>query len=155
MPFFIPVKSYDTRVQVLNNISWVKGSHIFKAGAEWNRTEENQTFIGFANGRFIFNSVTSFQNYVQFGNNYVECSNALGVQVSTSLIGVRARWEHTISGPVQLYLQQAGVGGLQRRGRGDAEDPAARSRGVRPGQLESNAQPYGQLRPQVGRTEAA
>ncbi|HMG70236.1 MAG TPA: TonB-dependent receptor [Gemmatimonadaceae bacterium] len=111
MPFFIPVKSYDTRVQVLNNVSWVKGTHIFKAGAEWNRTEENQTFIGFANGRFIFNSVTSFENYVQFGNNYVECSNAAGVQVSTSLTGTCPP-TLTISGPVQLYLQQAGVGGL-------------------------------------------
>jgi hypothetical protein len=111
MPFFIPVKSYDTRVQVLNNVSWVRGTHIFKAGAEWNRTEENQTFIGFANGRFIFNSVTSFENYVQFGNNYVECSNAAGVQVSTSLTGTCPA-PLTISGPVQLYLQQAGVGGL-------------------------------------------
>ncbi|HMG13184.1 MAG TPA: TonB-dependent receptor [Gemmatimonadaceae bacterium] len=111
MPFFIPVKSFDTRVQVLNNVSWVKGAHIFKAGAEWNRTEENQTFIGFANGRFIFNSVTSFENYVQFGNNYVECSNAAGVQVSTSLTG-SCPATLTISGPVQLYLQQAGVGGL-------------------------------------------
>jgi hypothetical protein len=110
MPFFIPVKSYDTRVQVLDNVSWVKGNHLFKTGFEWNRTAEHQTFIGFANGRFIFNSVTSFENYVQFGNNYVECSNALGVQVSTSLTGA-CPVGTSISGPVQLYLQQAGVGG--------------------------------------------
>jgi hypothetical protein len=110
MPFFIPVKSYDTRVQVLDNVSWVRGNHLFKTGFEWNRTAEHQTFIGFANGRFIFNSVTSFENYVQFGNNYVECSNALGVQVSTSLTG-SCPVGTSISGPVQLYLQQAGVGG--------------------------------------------
>jgi hypothetical protein len=111
MPFFIPVKSYDTRVQVLDNISWVRGNHLFKTGFEWNRTAEHQTFIGFANGRFIFNSVTSFENYVRFGNNYVECSNALGIQVSTSLTGA-CPVGTSISGPVQLYLQQAGVGGI-------------------------------------------
>ena len=110
MPFFIPVKSYDTRVQVLDNISWVRGNHLFKTGVEWNRTAEHQTFIGFANGRFIFSSVTGFENYVNFGNNYVECSNAAGVQVSTSLTGT-CPVGTTISGPVQIYLQQAGVGG--------------------------------------------
>ncbi len=122
MPFFIPVKSYDTRIQVLNNVSWVRGSHIYKAGAEWNRTAEKQTFIGFANGRFIFNSVTSFENYVQFGNNYVECSNAAGVQVSTSLTGA-CPGGTSISGPVQLYLQQAGVGGRSVEEAGTQEIP--------------------------------
>jgi hypothetical protein len=110
-PFFIPVKSYDTRVQALDNISWVQGNHLFKTGFEYNRTAEHQTFVGFANGRFIFNSVTSFENYVRFGNNYVECSNAAGVQVSTSLTGA-CPVGTSISGPVQLYLQQAGVNGL-------------------------------------------
>jgi hypothetical protein len=110
-PFFIPVKSYDTRVQALDNVSWVRGNHIFKTGFEYNRTAEHQTFVGFANGRFIFNSVTSFQNYVTFGNNYVECSNGAGVQVSTSLTGACPVGTN-ISGPVQLYLQQAGVNGI-------------------------------------------
>jgi hypothetical protein len=111
MPFFIPVKSYDTRIQALDNISWVKGDHLFKTGFEWNRTAEHQTFVGFANGRFIFNSVTSFENYVRLGNLYVECSNAAGVQVSTNTTGACPAGT-TISGPVQLYLQQAGVNGL-------------------------------------------
>jgi hypothetical protein len=110
-PFFIPVKSYDTRVQALDNVSWVRGNHIFKTGFEYNRTAEHQTFIGFANGRFIFNSVTSFENYVRLGNLYVECSNAAGVQVGTSTTGACPAGQ-TISGPVQLYLQQAGVNGL-------------------------------------------
>jgi hypothetical protein len=111
MPFFIPVKSYDTRVQVLDNISWVRGNHLFKTGFEWNRTEENQTFIGFANGRFIFNSVNGFINYVNQGNGYVECSNPAGVVVITSNTGA-CPVGTTISGPVLLYLQQAGVGSL-------------------------------------------
>ena len=109
MPFFIPVKSYDTRVQALDNISWVRGNHIYKTGFEWNRTAEHQTFIGFANGRFIFNSVSGFQNYVTQGNNYKECSTPAGVFV-IGTIGA-CPGGTVISGPVLLYLQQAGVGG--------------------------------------------
>ena len=105
MPFFIPVKSHDTRIQALDNISLVRGNHLYKTGFEWNRTAETQTFIGFANGRFIFSSVTGFENYVQFGNGYVECSNG-----TTSITGA-CLGGATITGPVQLYLQQAGVNG--------------------------------------------
>ncbi|HVS59787.1 MAG TPA: TonB-dependent receptor [Gemmatimonadaceae bacterium] len=104
-PFFIPVKSYDTRVQALDNISWVQGNHLFKTGFEYNRTAEHQTFVGFANGRFIFSSVQGFENYVTFGRNYVECSDGSTSITGTCLTG-------TITGPVLLYLQQAGVNGL-------------------------------------------
>jgi hypothetical protein len=83
MPFFLPIKDHDTRIQLLDNISYARGDHFIKAGVEWNRTETDQTFIGFANGRFIFDGVTSFINYVENG-----------------------------TGTVLLYLQQAGVGGL-------------------------------------------
>ena len=110
MPFFIPIKAHDTRIQVLDNISLVRGNHLLKTGFEWNRTAETQTFIGFANGRFIFSSVNGFENYVRFGNSYVECSNALGVVVATSTVGTCPAGT-SISGPVLLYLQQAGVGG--------------------------------------------
>jgi hypothetical protein len=105
MPFFIPVKAYDTRFQVLDNLSFVRGDHLFKVGAEWNRTNVKQTFVGFANGRYIFSSVQGFINYVQQGPGYVECSNG-----STSTTGV-CPLATTISGPIVLYLQQAGVGG--------------------------------------------
>ena len=105
MPFFIPVKYYDTRVQLLDNLSIATGNHLIKAGIEWNRVESVQTFIGFANGRFIFGSVDGFLNYVQFGNQYVECSN--GTQSTAGRCPVGA----DIVGPVVLYLQQAGVGG--------------------------------------------
>jgi len=109
MPFFIPVQSYDTRLQVLNNISWVRGNHIFKTGVEWNKTAEHQTFVGFGNGRFIFNSVTGFQNFVAQGSNYHECSTPAGVFV-VGVVGA-CPVGTAISGPVLLYLQQVGVGG--------------------------------------------
>ena len=84
MPFFLPLHTaYDWRVQLLDNVSWTKGTHLFKAGVEWNRTEVNQTFVGFANGRMAFASVDGFIDYVNGG-----------------------------PGDVVLYLQQAGVGGL-------------------------------------------
>ncbi|HET7251375.1 MAG TPA: TonB-dependent receptor, partial [Gemmatimonadales bacterium] len=77
MPFFLPIKDHDNRIQLLDNFSFAKGTHLFKFGGEWNRTETVQTFIGFANGRMAFNSVTGFINYVTQGNGYVECHDTL------------------------------------------------------------------------------
>jgi outer membrane receptor protein involved in Fe transport len=74
-PFFLPVEAYDTRLQLLDNVSLARGTHFFKAGGEWNRTSVRQTFQGFANGRAIFSSVDGFLNYNRFGPGYVECSN--------------------------------------------------------------------------------
>jgi carboxypeptidase family protein len=91
LPFFLPIPvDHDTRVQLLDNVSYARGDHFIKAGAEWNRTETVQTFIGFANGRFIFDNVTGFENFVTLGPSYKDASG----------------------GPVLLYLQQAGVNGL-------------------------------------------
>ncbi len=106
MPFFIPVEYYDTRIQALDNISVAKGDHLIKAGVEWNRVESVQTFIGFANGRYIFSSTDGFLNFVAQGNGYVECADG-----STSTTGACPDGTD-ITGPVLLYLQQSGVGGL-------------------------------------------
>ena len=83
MPFFIPVDYYDTRVQLLDNLSFARGDHFFKLGAEYNKVHSVQTFLGFANSRYIFADVTSF----------------LAFAADPSQIG-----------GVLLYLQQAGVG---------------------------------------------
>ena len=106
MPFFIPIEYYDTRIQALDNISVAKGDHLIKAGVEWNRVESVQTFIGFANGRYIFSSLDGFLNFVAQGNGYVECADG-----STSTTGACPDGTD-ITGPVLLYLQQSGVGGL-------------------------------------------
>jgi hypothetical protein len=82
MPFFIPVEYYDTRVQFNDNVSFLRGAHAIKAGAEYNRVNSVQTFLGFANGRYIFDSTAGFLEDVK---------------------------NHT-SNHVLLYLQQAGVG---------------------------------------------
>src|SRR5581483_2566069 len=36
MPFFLPVKYYDTRKQVTDNLSFLRGDHSFKAGFDYN-----------------------------------------------------------------------------------------------------------------------
>ena len=65
MPFFIPVDYYDKRIQFNDNLSWIKGRHAIKAGVEFNRVNSVQTFLGFANGRYIFSSTDGFLNYAQ------------------------------------------------------------------------------------------
>jgi len=110
MPFFIPVQYHDTRVQINENISWSTANHFFKAGVEVNKTRAFQTFVGFANGRFIFSSTEGFLNYTA-NPNYIECGNADGDYVTSSDDGTCPAGTTPI-GPVLLYLQQAGVGGL-------------------------------------------
>lgn len=102
-PFFIPVQYHDTRWQLNENMTWLKGQHTIKAGLEYNQTSAFQTFIGFANGRFIFSSTDGFLNYIE-NPNYVECSDGSSSPDGTCPEGT------SITGPVLLYLQQAGVG---------------------------------------------
>jgi hypothetical protein len=105
MPFFIPVDYYDTRIQFNDNVSWLRGAHSIKAGVEYNKVDSVQTFVGFANGRYIFSSTDGFLNYLQ-NPNYVECSDGTSSQTGTCAGGA------SVTGPVLLYLQQAGVGGI-------------------------------------------
>ena len=114
MPFFLPIDYYDTRVQVLDNVSIARGDHLIKFGAEWNRVESVQTFIGFANGRFIFNSVDGFLRYTEAGSAYVECPGeapgAGSPRAGPTPCGVDGGGNPILPvGPVLLYLQQAGV----------------------------------------------
>ncbi len=89
MPFFIPVEYDDDRLQLNNNVSILKGNHSIKAGIEYNDVGSSQTFIGFANGRYIFSTVDDF---IAYASNPTPPSDP--------------------NGPVLLFLQFAGVGGL-------------------------------------------
>ena len=115
-PFFIPVEYYDTRFQINNNVSVIKGRHAIKFGVEFNRVESVQTFLGFANGRIIFSSTDGFLNYAR-NPRYVECSNGSTSQTGTCPAG------SDITGPVLLYLQQAGVSPLSVEEAGTQEIP--------------------------------
>ncbi len=116
MPFFIPVKYYDTRLQLNDNVSYSLGAHSIKFGAEFNRVNSVQTFIGFANGRYIFGSTDGFLNYLR-NPNYVECSNGTSSENGTCPSG------SSVVGPVLLYLQQAGVGNISVEEAGTQEIP--------------------------------
>src|SRR5712692_9369089 len=104
-PFFIPVQYYDTRLQLNDNVSIILGAHAIKAGVEYNQVNSTQTFLGFANGRWIFDSTDGFLNYLK-NSKYVECSNGTTSQTGACPAG------SSVTGPVLLYLQQAGVGNL-------------------------------------------
>ncbi|HEY7214684.1 MAG TPA: TonB-dependent receptor [Thermoanaerobaculia bacterium] len=108
MPFFLPVKYNDDRKQLTDNFSMLRTKHNIKVGFDYNEVASSQTFIGFANGKFFFTSVDGFINYVN-NPHYVECANAAGQFVTGSQSGVCPAGL-TVSGPVILYLQQAGVG---------------------------------------------
>ncbi|HEV2749375.1 MAG TPA: TonB-dependent receptor, partial [Gemmatimonadales bacterium] len=107
LPFFLPIRDdHDTRVQLLDNVSISRGNHLIKFGGEWNRTSTTQVFIGFAGGRMAFSSVHGFENFVNQGSHYIECSDGTsGVYPAFNCAGTA-----TITGPVLLYLQQSGVG---------------------------------------------
>lgn len=103
-PFFIPVKYYDERYQANENLSVLRGDHSIKGGVEYNYVSSNQTFVGFANGRYIFSSTDGFLNYAK-NPNYVECSDGSSSQAGVCPPGT------SVTGPVLLYLQQAGANG--------------------------------------------
>jgi hypothetical protein len=115
-PFFIPVDYFDERVQFNDNLSLIKGSHQIKAGVEYNRVHSNQTFRGFQNGRYIFDSTDGFLNYAN-NPRFVECSDGSTSQSGNCPSGT------SITGPLLLFLQQTGVGGLSPEEAGTQDIP--------------------------------
>ncbi len=115
LPYFLPIDpAYDTRLQVVDNWSWLRDRHLLKAGVEYNRTAVTQQFIGFANGRYVFDSVDGFINFVTRGSRYVTCSDGSDSATGSCPEGA------AITGPVLLYLQSGTVPGVapDRLGRG-------------------------------------
>ena len=107
LPFFLPIDpSYDTRLQALDNVSVLLGRHLVKAGVEYNRTRAAQQFIGFANSRYLFDSVDGFVNFVTRGHRYVTCSDGSSSDAGVCPAGTE------ITGPVLFYLQAATVPGI-------------------------------------------
>jgi hypothetical protein len=115
-PFFIPVDYFDERIQFNDNISVIKGRHSMKFGVEFNRVHSNQTFRGFQNGRYVFGSTDGFLNYAR-NPKYVECSNGATSETGACPAGA------DITGPLLLFLQQFGVGGLSAEEAGTQDIP--------------------------------
>ncbi len=151
MPFFIPLQTaYDFRLQLVDNVSIVKGNHLFKFGGEFNRTGVNQTFLGFANGRISFNTVQGFLNYV-----------ANSVPATWSARTGRATPTGSCAGGASDRgagepLSPAGgrAAAHRRRGR-NPDDHSVRICGVPAGQLEAELQTHAELRPALGGPDRA
>src|SRR5439155_4317809 len=98
------------------------------------------TFIGFANGRYIFSSTDGFLNYVRLGPKYVECSNGTSNATGSCPAGT------DIAGPLLLFLQQAGVGSLSVEQAGTQDIPQ-----IEPSVfIQDNWQPNNRLTVQYG-----
>jgi len=104
LPFFLPIADHDTRLQFNEILTYITGNHTIKAGLEYNGTSTSQTFIGFANGRIIFNSVNGFLKYTQ-NSKYVECPDGSSNTTGTCPGGALP------TGPVNTYLQNVPLGG--------------------------------------------
>ena len=107
LPFFLPIDpAFDTRLQVVDNVSFATGNHLFKAGLEYNRTHAAQQFVGLANSRYIFDSVDGFIGFVTHGGSFVTCSDGSASALGACPAGA------AVTGPVLLYLQSATVPGV-------------------------------------------
>jgi Carboxypeptidase regulatory-like domain len=111
-PYFLQptVDELIWRTQLKNNFSWIRGRHTFKAGVEWMHTVNDQVFRGFFEGRYIFDSVTSFLRYASpsapggFGPGTIGCSGGVYVTAPTPCPAGTS----PTGGPLLLYLQGAG-----------------------------------------------
>jgi hypothetical protein len=115
-PFFLQpgVDELIWRVQLKNNLSYIKGTHTFKFGAEWMHTMNDQVFRGFFTGRYLFDSVTGFLRYSSpsapggFGPNTVGCSGGVYVTAPTPCPGGTT----PTGGPLLFYMQGADRAGV-------------------------------------------
>ena len=127
MPFFIPVDYHDDRTQFVENVTYYKGAHTFKAGVEFNRTVSSQTFVGFVNGRYIFSSTEGFLNYLN-NPNYVECAGGATSQTGTCRAALTDRSRHLLP-PAGRCRRPDGAAG------GHAVDPSGGVGRLRAGHL--------------------
>jgi carboxypeptidase family protein/TonB-dependent receptor-like protein len=124
-PFFLAptVDELVTRFQFKDNLSIVSGAHTFKTGGEWLHTGNSQTFRGFFEGRYIFDSVTGFLRYTSpaaaggFGPYTVGCSNGSYVTAPTAC----PAGSTATGGPLLFYLQSSSPDGVVRDAAGASD----------------------------------
>jgi hypothetical protein len=111
-PFFLQpnVDEIFWRTQIRDNFSIVAGNHTIKIGGEWIHSLNEQTFRGFFQGRYIFDSPSGFIRYASpagpggFGPNTVRCADGSYVTHPTPCAS------GTAGTPLLLYIQEAGSG---------------------------------------------
>jgi len=126
-PFFLnpTIDELIWRTHVKDNFSIVHGSHTVKLGGEWLHTLNDQTFRGFFEGRYIFDSVAGFLRYASpaapggFGPRTQECISGTGV-VTWVTSPTPCPAGSAASGPLLLYLQNGistGISGVPPPGK--------------------------------------
>ena len=148
-PFFIPVEYNDTRFQIVDSVSWIKGRHTLKAGFELNRVNSSQTFIGFANGRYVFGSTQGFLNYAQLGPTL--CGMLRRLHERDRQLPGRDR--HHRAAPV--VSAAGGRWRLDGRRGGHARHPAGGTRPVHPGQVAAQRAPHRARTASAGRPRSS
>lgn len=74
---------YETRAQLSESVSWVKGNHLAKFGADGNWLTSLENFPGFTPTRLLVPGISCFSNFAQyfnanFGANYPTGGTGLG-----------------------------------------------------------------------------
>jgi len=126
-PFFLgpTIDELIWRTHAKDNFSIVHGSHTVKFGGEWLHTLNDQTFRGFFEGRYIFDSVAGFLRYASpsaaggFGPRTQECISGTGV-VTWVTSPTPCPAGNSVGGPLLLYLQNGistGIAGVPPPGK--------------------------------------
>ncbi|HXZ42086.1 MAG TPA: TonB-dependent receptor [Terriglobales bacterium] len=80
---------YETRVQLSESLSWVKGNHLWKFGADGNWLTSLENFPGFTPVRLLVPGVSCFADFAQYFNglpgsgNYPTAGTGLGASSAT------------------------------------------------------------------------
>ncbi|MCI0626948.1 MAG: TonB-dependent receptor [Acidobacteria bacterium] len=104
-PFFRPAAGLDQQFQASNNFSIIQGRHAFKFGFNFLGIRFHSLFQPFARGRYTFDTVEGFLNYLNFGPTFVTCSDG-----STSAVG-NCPMGTFITGPLLFFAQFIPIGG--------------------------------------------
>jgi Carboxypeptidase regulatory-like domain/TonB-dependent Receptor Plug Domain len=124
-PFFLApnIDEVMKRFQVKDNFSIISGGHTIKTGGEWLRSNNVQTFRGFFEGRYIFDSVTGFLRYSSpaapggYGPFTIGCSNGSFVTAPASC----PAGSKSTGGPLLFYLQSSSPDGIARDAAGASD----------------------------------
>jgi hypothetical protein len=124
-PFFLApnIDELVKRFQIKDNVTWVRGAHTFKTGAEWLHTNNYQVFRGFFEGRYLFDSVTGFLRYSSpaapggYGPATVGCSNGTYVTAPATC----PSGSTSTGGPLLFYLQSSSPDGIARDAAGESD----------------------------------
>ena len=108
-PFFHPSFVVDEQFQESDNFSIITGNHAIKFGGMVDNIRVQNFFQGFARGRYTFDTVEGFLNYINLGPGFVECADGTS---GTTTVGNATclTTQSQIVGPLLLYLQFAPVG---------------------------------------------